>query len=265
MPVTPTPRPPRTQVTVQVARGGGPGRAESAGDAVSARGRHRTPDTGRVPDPEQVGRVAASRAGTVPAQPGAPSRHTAPAQRSAPAQRTGPPERSTPAQRSAPARRSAPAERSAPAQRSAPAVLGGGSRAAAPSRPRASPIRPAARHDDAVTDLVAGPSRRGDDDEPDAPATGPVPGLLGLALGVLALLGAVIAAASPTVVLPVVGPLGTSPLALAALLGTGLLATACAGLGAGRHRTARPAAVTGMVVALAAVTATIVPLLALSL
>ncbi len=149
------------------------------------------------------------------------------------------------------------------------AVAGAGSPAAAPSRPWARPTTPAARHDDAVTDLVAGPSRRGDgdgdDDEPDVPATGPVPGLLGLALGLLALLGAVIAAASPTVVLPVVGPLGTSPLALAALLGSGLLATACAGLGAGRHRTARSAALTGMVVGLAAVTATIVPLLALSL
>jgi hypothetical protein len=200
MPATPTSRPPRIQVSVQVARGGGAGRAEPAGEAASARGRHRTPDTGRLPDPERVGGVGTPRAAVIPAQPGA-------------------------------------------------------------RRPL---TRAATGHDEAVTDLVAGPTRRADDDAPDAPATGPVPGLLGLALGVLALLGAVAAAAAPGLVLPVVGPLATSPLALAALLATGLLATVCACLGAGRHRTGRAVAVTGLVVALAAVTATIVPLLALS-
>jgi hypothetical protein len=142
-----------------------------------------------------------------------------------------------------------------------PAATGSGTIRRTPTA--ATPARPSAGHDEAVTDLVAGPSRRDDDDAPDAPATGPVPGLLGLALGVLALLGAVVAAAAPGLHLPVLGPLGTSPLALAALLATALLATACAGLGAGRHRTARGAAVTGVVVGLAAVAASVVPLLAL--
>jgi hypothetical protein len=267
MPPTPTSRPPRTHVSVQVARGGGPGRAEPTGEAVSTRGRHRTPDAGRMPDPEVVGRVAPTRAAVVPTQPGAPSRHTAPAQRSATAER------------SATAQRTATAKRSAPAQRSAATVRGAGTPAAAPAasvtgRPaltRTTPSRPAGRswtraaggHDDAVTDLVAGLTRRGDDGEPDAPATGPVPGLLGLALGVLALLGAVVAAAEPGIVVPVLGPLGTSPLALAVLLATALLATACAALGVGRHRSARAAAVTGVVVGLAAVAAAVLPLLAL--
>ena len=245
MSATPTSRPPRTHVSVQVARGGGPGRPESAGEAVSTRGRHRTPDTGRLPDPERVGGVGTPRVGVVPGRSGAPSRHTS-------------------ARPDAPVALAAVAPAPVTTTRGAPAP-----RTEAPGRPAARPAtrpgggRTTTGHDEAVTDLVAGPSRRGDDDAPDAPATGPVPGLLGLALGVLALLGAVVAAAAPGLHLPVLGPLGTSPLALAALLATALLATACAGLGAGRHRTVRGLAVTGMVVGLAAVAASVVPLLAL--
>jgi hypothetical protein len=218
MPPTPTPRPNRTQVPVQVAR---TGRADAAGGVSSSPGRHRTPDAGRLPDPERVGRGAAQRPAVVPAQPGASSRRGAPAQRGGPAPAVGRPS----------------------------------------TRAGAGPDR--AGHDEAVTDLVAGPGLRGDDGRPDAPATGPVPGLLGLALGVVALLGAVVAAAEPGVVVPGIGPLGTSPLALVLLLATALLATACAGLGAGRHRRARAVAVTGMVVGLAGVAASLIPLLAL--
>jgi hypothetical protein len=251
MPPTPTSRPPRTRVSVQVARGGGPARGESAGEAMSTRGRHRTPDAGRMPDPEVVGRVAPSRAAVVPTQPGAPSRHTAPAQRSAPARRSAPAVRAagTRAPAGSTTTRRAPARAGTTAN---PGRLAGG------WGPRAG-----GGHDDAVTDLVSGLNHRGDDGAPDAPATGPVPGLLGLALGVLALLGAVVAAAAPAIVVPVLGPLGTSPLALAVLLATALLATACAGLGVGRHRSARAAAVTGVVVGLAAVAAAVLPLLAL--
>jgi hypothetical protein len=242
MTATPTSPPYRTHVSVQVARGGGPGRGESAAEAVSTRGRHRTPDTGRLPDPERVGGIGSPRVGAVPGRSGAPSRHVS-------------------ARTDASVALGSVASSGSPAARRTPTPT-----PASPARPATRPsTRPAAGHDEAVTDLVAGPTRRDDDDAPDAPATGPVPGLLGLTLGVLALLGAVVAAAAPGLRLPVLGPLGTSPLALAALLVTALLATACAGLGAGRHRAVRAAAVTGMVVGLAAVTATIVPLIALSL
>ncbi|HEY2225727.1 hypothetical protein, partial [Actinomycetospora sp.] len=78
------------------------------------------------------------------------------------------------------------------------------------------------------------------------------------------LIGAVIAAGEPDVVVPVIGRLGSSPLALAGLLALGLLATACAALGTGRQRRGRAAAVTGMVVGLAAVAAAVVPLVALA-
>lgn len=237
MSATPTSRPPRTQVPVQVARGGGSGRAESAGEAVSTRGRHRTPDTGRLPDPERVGGVASPRVGIVP---GRASRHASVRADEAPALLA--PVTATPLPAAAATSRATPAPADRPASRTAP--------------------RSAAPHDEAVTDLVAGPTRRGADTA-DAPPTGPVPGLLGLALGVLALLGAIIVDAAPGLHLPLLSPLGTSPLAPAALLATALLATACAGLGAGRHRTARAVAVTGMVVGLAAVAATVVPLLAL--
>lgn len=128
-------------------------------------------------------------------------------------------------------------------------------------RPLAAPSDP---DEDAVTDLLAGPTRRGRAAVPDGPGTGRVPGLLGLVLGVLALFGAVIAAAAPGVVVPVIGRLGASPLSVALLLGLGLLATACAGLGTGRRRRGRGAAVTGMVVGLAAVAAAVVPLVALA-
>jgi hypothetical protein len=136
-----------------------------------------------------------------------------------------------------------------------------------PSRPATAPSVAApvgAADDDAVTDLVAGPARRGRAAVPDGTGTGRVPGLVGLVLGVLALIGAVIAAAAPGVVVPVIGRLGASPLALAGLLALGLLATACAGLGTGRERRGRAAAVTGMVVGLAAVAAAVVPLVALA-
>jgi hypothetical protein len=262
MPPTPTSRPARTQVPVQVARGGGPGRAESAGEAVSARGRHRTPDTGRLPDPERVGGVASPR---LPGPRSAPSRHAS-VRADAPVV-LGPVAPAPAGSGSATGRREAAPAPATPAGRrpSAGSTLRPWTRSAASSSvaSRSVAFQDESSHDEAVTDLVAGPTRRGDD-TPDAPATGPVPGLLGLALGVLALLGAVVAAAAPGVHLPVLGPLGSSPLALAALLATALLATACAGLGAGPHRTARPAAVTGMVVGLAAVAATIVPLLALA-
>jgi hypothetical protein len=118
--------------------------------------------------------------------------------------------------------------------------------------------------DDAVTDLVAGPTRRGRAGVPEGPGTGPVPGLLGLVLGVLALICAVIAAVTSDVVLPVIGRLGASPLPLAGLVALGLLATACSGLGTGRQRRGRGVAVTGMVVGLAAVAAAVVPLLAVA-
>jgi len=242
MSATPTSRPPRTQVPVQVARGGGPARTGSAGEAASTRGRHRTPDTGRLPDPERVGGIASPRVGIVP---GRASRHASVRADDAPVLLA--PVAASPA---------TPAT-AAPSRPTAPA----GRRPAARLSPRPW-TRSAAPHDEAVTDLVAGPARRGADTA-DAPATGPVPGLLGLALGVLALLGAVVADAAPGLHLPLLSPLGTSPLASAALLATALLATACAGLGAGRHRTGRAAAVTGMVVGLAAVAATVVPLLAL--
>ena len=241
MSATPTSRPPRTQVPVQVARGGGSGRAESAGEGVSTRGRHRTPDTGRLPDPERVGGVASPRVGIVP---GRASGHASVRADEAPVLLA--PVTATPLPAAAATSRATPAPAGRPAARTTP-------------RPW---TRSAAPHDEAVTDLVAGPTRRGADTT-DAPATGPVPGLLGLALGVLALLGAVVVDAAPGLHLPLLSPLGTSPLAPAALLATALLATACAGLGAGRHRTARAVAVTGMVVGLAAVAATVVPLMAL--
>jgi hypothetical protein len=86
-----------------------------------------------------------------------------------------------------------------------------------------------------------------------------VPGLVGLVLGVLALLASVVVAADPAVL----GRFGASPLAPVVPLVTALLATACAGLGAGRHRAGRGVAVTGVVVGLAGVAAAVVPLLAL--
>jgi hypothetical protein len=138
-------------------------------------------------------------------------------------------------------------------------------RSAARSLPSPGPVAAlSGPDDDAVTDLLAGPTRRGRAAVPDGPGTGRVPGLLGLVLGVLAMLGAVVAAAAPDVVVPVIGRLGVSPLALAALLALGLLATACAGLGIGPRRRGRGVAVTGMVVGLAAVAAAVVPLVALA-
>jgi hypothetical protein len=225
---SPTPRPLPPQVAVQVARGGGPARPVGP---VAARGRHRTPDADRQP----VGRDAAPvpRAG---AGPGGPSRHAAPT-----------------AVAQAAARRSAPgamdrvdAARAAAAHPAVPA-------------PRPRPTTAVPPDDDAVTELVAGPGRRGRPARPDGPGTGRGPGIVGLVLGLLALLGSVVVAAAPSGL----GGLGTSPLALVVLLATSLLATACAGLGAGRHRRGRGVAVSGMVVGLAGVVAAVVPLLAL--
>ncbi len=264
----------RPQVAVQVARGGGPGRPEGPGGAVSSRGRHRTPDTGQLPAP---GRDAdeAPRAAIVPAMPSAPSRHTTLTRRESPDRAPAPGPAS--AEPASPAPAAAPAS-AAPASRSpihsAPPAAAAGAPAPRSSTPPASVRSPSAptpsppavhdpADDEAVTELVAGPSRRGRAGMPDGPGTGPVPGLVGLVLGLLALLGAVVAAAAPGVALPVVGAVGTSPLAPAGVLATALLATACAGLGAGRHRTGRAAAVTGLVVGLAAVAASVVPLLAL--
>jgi hypothetical protein len=251
MPPTPTSRPPRAHVAMQVARGGGAGRPETAGGTGSA-GRHRTPDPGRLPDPER----REPRAARIPAQPSASSRRT-PTRPDA----SGPLVPAPATARSATGRRAAaPVAAVAALRRPAGRSVSRPSGRAA-TRPS---VRSAADRTEAVTDLVAGPARRGEDGAPDVPATGPLPGLLGLALGVLALVAAAAAAAEPGVVLPVIGQLGTSPLALAVLLATALLAAACAGLGTGRHRIGRPVAVTGVVVGLAAVAASVVPLLALA-
>lgn len=157
--------------------------------------------------------------------------------------------------RPGPARRSAPGPRG-PRAASRPAVP-------APRPPQRVPAPRAARTDDeAVTVLVAGPGRRGRPGAVEGPGTGRGPALVGLVLGVLALLGAVVVAAEPAVRLPVLGRVGTSPLALAVLVAAGLLATACAAAGAGRHRSGWALGVTGMVVGLAAVAAAGLSLLA---
>jgi hypothetical protein len=231
----------------------------------------------RKATPESMARVEAARAAA--ARPAAPSRGAGPdaAVRSAPRASTPQPAASRTAASQSPAERTAqpPAERSPmvrPAQpRSATKQSSGPfptPRSAAPA-PRAGTPGGSAPggtppEDDAVTDLVAGPSQRGRAAPGDGPGTGRLPGLFGLVLGTLALLGAVIAAAAPDTLLPVIGRLGASPLTLAGLVAAGLLATACAGLGTGRQRRGRGVAVTGMVVGLAAVAAAVVPLLALS-
>ncbi|MCD2193044.1 hypothetical protein LQ327_06525 [Actinomycetospora endophytica] len=280
---TPTPRQQPGRVAMQVARDGGP--AEAEGGAVPSRGRHRTPDTGELSAPDLAG---AAGAGAGPAASGAPSRHDVVARQSRTvARRTAPgalerveaaqvaasrpasaprpavvPSASAPAPAPSPRQASAgaPAARSAPATQ--PAASPSSVSLSSPAPSSAAPSSDA--DDDAVTDLVAGPTRRGRAAVPDGPSTGRAPGVIGLVLGVLALLGAVVAAAAPDVVVPVVGRIGASPLALAGLLALGLLATACAGLGTGRQRRGRGVAVTGMVVGLAAVAAAVVPLVAVA-
>ena len=220
-----SPRPLPPQVAVQVARGGGPARTSPAG---ALRGRHRTSGTDGQPVPHDA---AVPRAAARPV----PSRHAVPT-----------------AVAQAAARPSAPgtmdrveAARTAAAHPAIPA-------------PRPRPERPAgsALDDDAVTDLVA---RHGRGARLEGLGTGRGPAVVGLVLGLVALLGTVVVAAAPTAL----GGVGTSPLALVGLLATALLATACAGAGAGRHRAGRALAVTGIVVGLAAAAAAVVPLLAL--
>ena len=128
------------------------------------------------------------------------------------------------------------------------------------ARPAPAPARRAdpSVDEEAVTDLV---SRAG---LPNGPGTGSTPGLLGLVLAVVALLGAGLAAAVPTVVLPLVGRLGESHLAILVVLGLALLGTGCAALGVGREREGRRVAMVGVGVGVAALVACGLPLLTLA-
>ncbi|HEY2225909.1 MAG TPA: hypothetical protein VGI02_27980, partial [Actinomycetospora sp.] len=237
---TPTPRQQPGRVAMQVARDGGPARTEPPGGAVPTRGRHRTPDTGEVtawgPASEVEG---APRPSADPAAPSTPPRHGVTARRAQiAARRTAPGSLERVEAAQVAASRPASTPRPAPAPVPATTTAAPVPRPAATSAAAPRPFRPAALEatadeDDAVTDLVAGPARRGRATVPDGPGTGRMPGLLGLVLGALALIGAVIAAGEPDVVVPVIGRLGSSPLALAGLLALGLLATACAALGTG--------------------------------
>lgn len=131
----------------------------------------------------------------------------------------------------------------APAARPAPAVV----RRADPSVA-----------DEAVTDLV---SRAG---MADGPGTGSTPGLLGLVIACVALLGAGLAAAAPAAVLPLVGRLGESHLAVLVVVGLALLGTGCAALGVERQRSGRTVAAVGVAVGVAALATCVGPLLALA-
>jgi hypothetical protein len=234
---SPSSRPHPPRVAVQVARGGGAGGPGAEGPG--SRGRHRTPDTGELPASEVEAR--GRRQGGA-ASAGGPSRHASPAGSAAPARRSP-----------------------AAALARVDAAREAASRPATPSAPRSARVTTAGRipapavsqesYDDAVTDLVAGPSQRWLSAMPDGPGTGRLPGIAGLVLAVVVLVAAVVAAAVPS--------LATSSLGLAVLLAAALLATACSAFGAGPRREGRTVAVTGIVVGLAAVAATVVPLLAL--
>ena len=130
----------------------------------------------------------------------------------------------------------------------------------AAARPAPAPARQtdASVDEEAVTDLV---SRAG---LANGPGTGSTPGLLGLVLAVVALLGAGLAAAVPTVVLPLVGRLGESHLAILVVLGLALLGTGCAALGVGREREGRRVAMVGVGVGIAALVACGLPLLTIA-
>ncbi|MFC5066038.1 hypothetical protein [Actinomycetospora atypica] len=153
--------------------------------------------------------------------------------------------------------------RDRPSPRSVARVEAAREAASRPVRPEVPAPRPApvARRADpsvaeeAVTDLV---SRAG---LANGPGTGGTPGLLGLVLSGVALVGAGLAAAVPAAVLPLVGRLGDSRLALLVVLGLALLGTGCAALGVGREREGRRVAVVGVVVGLAALLACALPLL----